>query len=487
LTRASLVLALLGALALAGPAHAAGDAVVPKRGASYGIGTRLTGPCRVGSLPASGAPGQTATRDRVVSVFMGHDVKNKLIDLHKGRGRFDQHEWYVAPDDGCRPLTVRTAGDYSVESITTQEVYRWCKSGDCEYEDTANPPYKWRLIDLNDIGTTDVSFQVSSLRADAGGPYTVVRGGKVKLDGSRSRPKRRIRSYRWSFEPGAAGCEPRRNAEKQGVRASAVVLCNLRATLTVRDEDGESAEASTTITVRKRAWKTPVTHVDDRRQTTPFAAPRVDVLGDGRGEFPPVTFGANWCRPDHMRMEVGGPLHPHGRRLHGTWLRHGYTIEEVSDRGGPFDGRFYTASTELTLDREGVYNQWFLPGGGHPAGADANWYAANRRRNVRVDEILAAIGRHEGLGTRNLTGSGHTQRLQEYVRSKRDPSREIEHNVATSRRALQDDNDDAIDEIHRELTEYAYDPLPVAGSFASAYYVWSEQLKDWILAPEYLF
>ncbi len=44
------------------------------------------------------------------------------------------------------------------------------------------------------------------LKADPGGPYSVVRGARVRLDGSGSSPRGEIRSYRWRFLRVAGGC-----------------------------------------------------------------------------------------------------------------------------------------------------------------------------------------------------------------------------------------------------------------------------------------
>lgn len=56
--------------------------------------------------------------------------------------------------------------------------------------------------------TYDVMMKVQangkSLHADPGGLYTVRRAGRVKLDGSRSKPRSKIDKYKWSFRPIAA-------------------------------------------------------------------------------------------------------------------------------------------------------------------------------------------------------------------------------------------------------------------------------------------
>src|SRR5204863_249403 len=100
-------------------------------------------------------------------------------------------------------------------------------------------------------GQLGVRAGAYGLDANPGGPYRVIRGGRVMLDGSKSKPKSRIKSYEWSFSgPECDGVLPE-PGNKSGVKISAVPLCDVYATLTV--SDGEVSDSETTvIRIRKR-------------------------------------------------------------------------------------------------------------------------------------------------------------------------------------------------------------------------------------------
>ena len=140
------------------------------------------------------------------------------------------------------------------------------------------------------------------------------------------------------------------------------------------------------------------------------------------------------------------------------------------------------------MDREGVFNQWILPNGPMHPRATQNWYAYNRGQGIKVDKNFAALERHEGMGTLDKPGSGHTQMLKHYINEWRDPRHEIESHVSSSRDDLQRENDKTINEINSELTKYGADPLPVTGTFSSNYSVWDLEKKKWNPVPgPYLF
>ena len=304
------------------------------------------------------------------------------------------------------------------------------------------------------------------------------RAERVTLDGSASGPRNCIRAYKWAFEPGD-NCHGAalKESTKTGPTPTIVPLCSLDATLTVIGEKGKRATTSARIRVRPRTdgFTTPdVTHnevrVDDARiNDPPFAHPGEDY-GDQNGG---IVLGLNVsaCRQGSrgapfLCPDVGS----------GTGLGKRYTLTTVHDPGGPFDGFLYVATAPVTIQRVGILNIWFLPGGPIVAPGQPNFYDYNRTHGSDVASFIAAASAHEGMGVTGQLATGHSGRLQAYISvpdRDSDPRRTIEPKFGRGRNALRDEIDRELSSLSTLLFTATRDPLPK---------IWSGKL--WLYDPE---
>jgi hypothetical protein len=296
----------------------------------------------------------------------------------------------------------------------------------------------------------------SPLQADPGGPYKVKRAGRVKLDGSGSRPRREIEQYKWSFRPSPSDCPedvPARTTHKEGRQTKVVALCGLRATLTVVDRDGDRDSASTVVNVLPRGptgWRTPFAHrakTGDPR--TPRDAPSATSLGGGNYGFS-VFGGLNVsdCGAASAGSEILCPLLGNA----GSWLGKGYELAKVNDPKGPFDGYSYVASSQVRVKRAALINPSILPG--------SPFYQHNVEAGRDAAEFLNAIRQHEGLGN-GTPGSGHSLIMRTILRSPTgDARRVIERLFGPNREGARKRVDTALRVIERRLDRESEDPLP---------------------------
>ena len=272
----------------------------------------------------------------------------------------------------------------------------------------------------------NLSSSSTSLMANPGGPYTVTRGGTVSLDGSRSTPRGKITSYKWRFDKPEKcypkGASPSRGT-KQGMRPSAVMLCTMRVTLTVR-EGARHASNSITIEVTPRPWTTSVRHNEFLRGgginwVPPVRYPSGSKPCKGvKGICPAGLLGINVSAcpgATALTKDIFCPL----RSLHQqTWEGSGYKLAEVHDHGGPFDRWWYVGSSDLTIDRKALLNPYLYSGAPKsPFGETPNFYSANTgaRTPTDVGGMLQALMEHEGWGKPSVAHSGHTSAMKEAI------------------------------------------------------------------------
>lgn len=215
---------------------------------------------------------------------------------------------------------------------------------------------------------------VYPLVANPGGPYNVVRGGTVQLDGSRSTPSDQIKSYRWTFRithcPSGVQL---RGAAKQGVSTAIVALCSVSVTLTVSDGHGRFNAKSTDITVGARELK-----------KIPFSQNHEDTV-KMPFEHPLLAFGLNRSVEVWAKVDKAEPLAANDRWLDPGDRSKAVEVKRLSDPGGPFDRFWYVVDHHLKVDRVIVLNRKLLHGGHiwqinvHHRGALADLVAATRR------------------------------------------------------------------------------------------------------------
>ena len=302
--------------------------------------------------------------------------------------------------------------------------------------------------------TMKVQSKAKGLTAVPGGPYNVKRAGRVKLDGSASKPRRQITHYSWKFRTIPGDCEdiPSQTGRKQGREVRVVALCGLRATLTVTDRDGDRDSATATVNVRARGpdgWRTPFSH---RERTgdpqTPRDPPSATSAGGGTYGF--SLFGGlnvSDCGGRAQSSEILCPLLDSGN----SWLGSGYELAKVNDPNGPFDNFSYVASSRVRVKRAALINPTILPG--------SAFYQHNLAAGRDVAGFLAAIRQHEGLGN-GTARSGHSGIMKTILQSPTgDPRRVIEKVFAPDRDGARKRADRALHAIERRLDHESDDPL----------------------------
>jgi hypothetical protein len=408
----------------------------------------------------------------------------------------------ISGNDGELGITRKRAG-WEYEAFIHLDDEPWIVqiqcgegSGEAEAEAFTSPPLSMgrprtvragagTLAGTNreDGGSYEVSWSFSGtprqgLTADPGGPYKVKRAGRAKLDGSGSKPRRRITDYIWRFRPIPGECEdvPSRTTRKEGRATSVVALCDVRATLTVVDRDGDRDSETTTVEVRPRGpkgWRTPFSHREKKGDPRmPRDPPSATLVGEGRYSFDLIA-GVNVsdCSERAAGSEILCPLNGRGR----SWLGEGYELAKVNDPNGPFDGFLYVASSQLRVKMAGLINPTILPG--------SPFYQHNVGAGRDVAGFVKANSQHEGLGN-GTPRSGHSQIIKEITRSPTgDARRVIEQLFASDPDRAQKRVDRALHAIERRLDRESADPLaqiwgPSPLDFFDAYQ------QKWITAPD---
>jgi hypothetical protein len=294
-----------------------------------------------------------------------------------------------------------------------------------------------------------------SLQAVPGGPYAVRRAGRVKLDGSGSKPRRTITDYRWKLRPIPGACPediPLRTTHKEGKEIRVVALCGIRASLTVVDRHGDRDTASTTVDVRPRGpkgWRTPFSHREKKGDPqTPRDPPSATSAGGGNYAF--SLFGGlnvSDCGAPTASSEILCPP----LRGDSSWLGNGYELAKVNDPNGPFDDFSYVASSDIRVKRAALINPTILPG--------SAFYKHNVDAGRDVAGFVTAIRQHEGLGN-GTPRTGHSQIMKTILQSPTgDARRVIEGLFGANREAARKGVDRALHAINRRLDQESDDPL----------------------------
>lgn len=332
-----------------------------------------------------------------------------------------------------------------------------------------------------------------AVKADAGGPYKPVeRGESVRLDGSRSTG--RNLKYEWFFGPelecrnGAGNGD----ATKQGKRVEVTLLCSIEVILKVTSlRSGKSDIDSAKVKVKPRSWKMRVTHRSNWTFKPNWQKPMGAISANGP-ECKRVNsnqLGENYCalpHPEAPYLGSRGPnsigaLHPHGNRFHDTWLDHGYTVKQVRDKNGPFDGWYYIAEHELKLAREGVFNAHI--------GSGTDFHRINKAKDLKVKRFYKGLEGHEGWGT-GVSGSrtGHSLIFKDFLKSKdgqgnsNDPAKRIEQVYAKTKTKLKEKADGLINDLNAQLAAKSADPIKLK-NWRGHYWVYDQLAGKWCRDP----
>lgn len=284
------------------------------------------------------------------------------------------------------------------------------------------------------------------LKAVAGGPYSIERGGVIALDGFLSTGK--IRSYTWTFAPvdAKSAIPVHAAASKSGRRVDVAMLAPVKVTLTVSDGKNEDSD-SVIVNVVARDYATPFVHREQEKRHPRSTPPR-----HIKGHDLTYAGGENVCAldnydaPDSVHI-----LHP--APAANSWETRGYTLKQVQDAGGPFDGTWYLDTYTLRIEREVLINKYILPGGPAPVSTAKKFYPANKELGLDVDGYLAAVRRHERL---------HSDLVQKALVAQ-DPGPKVEAFAARTKDTLKLQADAVISAAEAALGKATEDPLPSVG------------------------
>ncbi|HEU5079128.1 MAG TPA: hypothetical protein VFT72_07935 [Opitutaceae bacterium] len=280
------------------------------------------------------------------------------------------------------------------------------------------------------------------LKANAGGPYVVERGGTLNLDGLLSTG--RIKTYSWSFEPvNTKSAIPfNTGAAKEGRRVPLVALEKVKATLTVSDGQKEDKD-SVIIEVKARDYHTPFVHRTQEKIHPNSIRPRLV-----KGHDTEFVGGENVCAlDDYSAKDSVHRLHPGSAS--GSWEDRGYTLKKVEDAGGPFDGVWYVSTYLMRIEREVLMNKYILPGGPPPVSTTTPFYETNQKLGNDVEAYVAAARRHE---------LHHSELIQESLK-KNDPGPKIEALAYKDKAEIKQRIDEQIQKSEDVIDKDSADPL----------------------------
>lgn len=374
--------------------------------------------------------------------------------------------WQKQPDKGeaihCRTTTVNKYGT-RVQNFT-RAGHSWCDDGGAGISGVHRLPKRGFVVNgtctsqNDDYLSTNGSFWMTQwsfrpddprfeepLRADAGGTISVPRGSTPTLDGIASTG--RITSYHWTFQPVDTKTVPfNSGAAKEGRRVPVTLLGTVKATLTVSDGRREDSD-TVLLHVFDRDFHTPFVHRTEEKLHPRSIAPRRikehDVAYVG---------GENVCALcDYFAKDSVHRLHPDPAG--DTWDQRGYTLRQVADPGGPFDGDWYADSFLLRCEREVLINKYIVQGGPPPVSTAKPFYEANVALGHDVEAYLKAVRRHELL---------HSERMQQSL-AVNDPGPKLEAMATRSREEMQKKADALIRSAEETISDFSGDPLPSIG------------------------
>lgn len=307
--------------------------------------------------------------------------------------------------------------------------------------------------------TVDVAPEGSTqLRAVIEPVSPVDRGQKAKLVGASSTPKGKIDAYEWTFE--SLDCHPSKlssSAKLTGSTVSAVVLCPMTVKLTVKS-GGREHSTTARVDVTPRKFDLPANYlVDEKAHDFPHPLGDIAVQKNAAGDLVGGWQGGeNVCAKDSY-SDAAHRLHP-ARDARGSWDKAGYVLEQVSDKGGPFDGMTWVKTSKLEVARRVLINKWILENAPNRLRAQKNFFQHNQQHGKPVAAYLAAVRAHEGLG--NGADRGHSGRFQDAMKDSK-LMEELEKTVTEKRPDAVSACDALVKKEETRLCEKIRDPLPV--------------------------
>lgn len=251
----------------------------------------------------------------------------------------------------------------------------------------------------NKTMTWNLALNPEEVEAGPGGPYEVVRGQSLTLDGSRSKGKNL--KYEWTFTPKCPnGVASNKGARKEGVRPTVVLLCDTLVTLKVTD--GKKTDTKDVLAVvTARNWETKILKQIDAY---------LWVVGLCR---PDPHFGRNVCALDGAaafegEQKSGHFFHKKPDQI--GWEKTGYILGRISDHNGPFDGWWYVKENLLSIQRAALINR--------DLNAQTALYEENRKRGYHkdFDTLIDQVKTHERM---------HSILIEEAL-PQNDPAKKIE-------------------------------------------------------------
>jgi hypothetical protein len=229
---------------------------------------------------------------------------------------------------------------------------------------------------------------------------SAVRGGKVHLDGSKS--KGRIRTFTWTLTPEASSGGQTVTFETTGSSTDMVLLANVHVSLTVSDGRKTSPPANGDAKAIPRKWKT---------KTDP-GTPSGPWLGAGNLTPGGQMLGQNQDRESGSTLPW---LQPIASTNH--WEGRGFKIsaEPVNDPGRPFDGFYFVTDYSLHVLRKMVIQPDLL--GSEYNGVNLSVVNhKDAKHGADFDLLLDQVHTHERL---------HTDIVREHLAAV-DPVKEVE-------------------------------------------------------------
>lgn len=282
---------------------------------------------------------------------------------------------------------------------------------------------------------------------------TVQRGETLLLDGSQSTGN--ITDYQWTLSPkggGGAGSGVPAKTMKHGAQSQVVVLDGLDVKLTVTDGKKTSTKTVSVGITARPSFRTHFEHVSQEGTLPDSSCPKCVWTGtDSKGEktfYGEWVGGENVCAVDPPEAGSSEPphiFHPDPKKAAKDDL---YTLVEVKDPQGPWDGFFYFKDWKVEVKRQTRLNRFLQEEGPPCPGMKQNLYQGNVAQHNDVTGYLAAVRKHEHQ---------HSDLMAQAL-SEADPARETEKAWGKDKQKLQVETDKRIQDAGKVLHDRAKDP-----------------------------
>jgi hypothetical protein len=267
-----------------------------------------------------------------------------------------------------------------------------------------------------------VRQDIYKLDSIPGGPYKATVGHKVELDGSASKPKKKIKSYEWSFQSDCPDGVQGKSSTKKGKTTKIVAICDTTAFLTVSDSQGREIDTDTAqINVKNKLKKMKFNQPSDiDGKLMPF--------GTDIGTY---YFGANRC--DKEPFDLNEADHWIHKPDDGELVK----AKQVDDPGGPYDGLYYVTDHNLIVTRHMYINSQLL--GGRVSQIEG-------QKQKALNKVIASTSDHERI---------HGELVQKIVEGKKQMKflEDLAKAVDTSEEGLQKKASDITTAGETELQE----------------------------------